>query len=151
MGRAGPVDDVVRAVQVVGPVGDLHAVAEYLELRRRKRRGRSDLDKTSARRLQELSLALGSDADPGTRRRFVRYPVDLRGTLTTSDGQARPVIIADIGAGGLCVRPAPYLKLGQDAVVRVLEDGRDYQFPVRLKWLRRSKRSSSMGLKFVSG
>jgi hypothetical protein len=131
-------------------VGDLHDVAEYLELRRRSGRGRSHLDTDSSLRLQELSQTLGCDADKGTRRRFARYPVDLRGVLTTTDGKASPVVIADIGAGGLCVRPAPYLRLGQSAVVCVVEDGRDYQFPVKLKWLRRSKRSSAMGLKFVS-
>lgn len=131
-------------------------VAEYLELRTRERRLGRDLDPESRRRLaaleQQLSAAPARRAgEPADRRRFSRHVLREEATLSPPAGPAQSVVIEDIGGGGLRVRPAPYLKLGDLARLSVVSrsSGRRYEFSVRPQWLYRSRGASAMGLFFL--
>ena len=61
------------------------------------------------------------------------------------------VDVVNIGGGGVCVEPAPLLRKGQRATIRVvsLEQGTAYHYPVEAGWARRTGHGSAMGMGFV--
>jgi len=61
------------------------------------------------------------------------------------------VDVVNIGGGGLCVEPAPLLRKGQRAVIRLVshEGCTAYHYRVEAGWTRRTPHGSAMGMGFV--
>lgn len=131
----------------------LHSVYEYRKLLSQQQLLGGRLAEPSRRRLAELEARLSSRATsvPGApRRRFARASTQINATLKAG-GRVHPVQIVNLGAGGMCVEPAPALRGGERAVVRVASSvtGREYRYPVEARWVRGSGETSTMGLPFV--
>jgi len=131
----------------------LHSVYEYRKLLSQQQLLGDQLAAPARRRLADLEdrLADGAPVVPGApRRRFARASTQIVATVKAG-GRVHPVQIVNVGGGGMCVEPAPALRGGERAVVRVVsgETGCEYQYPVEARWVHRSGRASLMGLPFV--
>lgn len=77
---------------------------------------------------REPATPVGRDHPP---RRFFRYYVHLEATF--EHGKAlTPVVVLDVGGGGLSVAPDPGLERGDVGVVLVANHQRTYRFPVQV-------------------
>jgi hypothetical protein len=130
----------------------LEHVYEYRKLLARRDMLRRKLDAESRDRLDVLERLFAAAPDEGGehRRRYARCELSIRATVKAG-GRVQAVDIVNVGGGGMCVTPAPQLRPGERAVVRVIsrETGREYHYPVQALWVQRTDRDSSMGLPFV--
>jgi len=130
----------------------LQFVYEYRKLLARKGMLNQRLDGASAERLTALEKLFAPGPDDGPHhRRYARCPVSLRATVKAG-GRVQPVLIVNVGGGGLCVSPAPSLRSGERAVVRVFDptSRSTYHYPVHASWVRSGAQGPSfMGMPFV--
>lgn len=134
----------------------LHFVYEYRRLLARRDLLAGKLDSDSAERLEALERLFAPDPDEGAvdyggkRRQHSRCEVQLWATLKAG-GRVHSVRVVNVGGGGMRVEPAPAIRQGERAVVRVRsqESGREYAYPVQAQWIHRAQDGSSMGLPFV--
>lgn len=109
-------------------------------------------------RLANLEKLFGKDPEdtgavklglPYTRR---HARCDVKFPATVQMGRrVHPVDVVNLGGGGLRVEPAPPLRQGERAVVRIvsMDSGAVYQYPVEASWTDRGPGSSAMGMPFV--
>ncbi len=134
-------------------MGDvLKHVYEYRKLLARSALLGPKLDDDSRERLDALERLFAADDSERTvhRRKHARCEVNVRATVKAG-GRIQTVNVVNVGGGGMCVQPAPQLRPGERAVVRIVsrESGAEYHYPVQAQWVHRSDTSSSMGLPFV--
>ena len=131
----------------------LHSVYEYRKLLSREQLLGGRMDATERMRLGDLEHQLSTDSPArpdAPRRRYVRSELHLS-AMVKAGGRVHTVEVVNLGGGGLCVAPAPNLRGGERAVVRIVlhESGREYQYPVQAGWVVRGGPKSAMGLPFV--
>lgn len=139
------------------PPNLIHLVYEYRRLLARRELMDGQLSRSSALRLDALERLFGREpSDVATemgllhRRRHARCEVRLPATIKLG-ARVQAVDITSLGGGGLRVEPAPPLRPGERAVVRIvsLDTGSIYHYPVIAGWSQRSRSTSSMGLCFA--
>jgi hypothetical protein len=148
--------DLVQLMHIgVGdPMSDLlDLVYEYRRLLARRDVNGGRMSESIERRLLGLERLFGADPDDlghRSRRRHARCEVRLPATIKIGD-RVEPVDVVDIGGGGLRVEPAPMLKPGGRAQIRIVshDTGRVYFYQVEAKWVARDASRSTMGLPFV--
>jgi len=125
-------------------------VYEYRKLLARRELLGHRLDVESRARLGALETLFAADPDEQHRRRYARCEVSVPATVKAS-GRVQAVRVVNVGGGGFCVAPAPSLRPGERAVVRIVssESGAEYHYPVQALWVRRTDGDSAMGLPFV--
>ncbi len=130
----------------------LQFVYEYRKLLARRDLLDARLDRASAERLVALEKLFAPEPDDGPHhRRYARCDVSMRATVKAG-GRVESVQIVNVGGGGLCVSPAPALRKGERAVVRVVDpqSRSAYHYPVQASWVQGSQDGPSlMGLPFV--
>ena len=131
----------------------LQFVYEYRKLLARRGMLKQQLEPASAERLAALEKLFAPGTDRGPHKRhYARCPVRLRATVKAG-GRVQPVVIVNVGGGGLCVSPAPSLHSGERAVVRVFDprSRSTYHYPVHASWVRDAADDgdSLMGMPFV--
>ena len=131
----------------------LELVYEYRRLLARRDLMAGQLTDSLERRLLGLERLFGSDPDDRqhrSRRKHARCEVKLPATIKVGN-RVEPVDIVDLGGGGVRVEPAPMLREGERAQIRIvsLDTGRMYVYMVEAKWADRSSARSTMGLPFV--
>jgi PilZ domain len=135
----------------------LKHICDYRTLRARRDLLRQTLPPDDVHRLEALELLfafdpteLRSPALARDRRRYMRLDVALRATLAAGvrDTDTR---IVNIGGGGLVVAPAPPIRRGELAVVRIKdrETNREYHLPVQAVWKAVIHGETALGLSFV--
>jgi hypothetical protein len=105
------------------------------------------------RRLTALEKLFGEE--PGSQksshpRRHARCEVSLPATIKIN-GNVQPVQVVNIGGGGVCVSPAPKLKAGESACLRIVSNDEHtvFQYQVEGGWSWRDDNESQMGLPFI--
>jgi|GEM_PF-3333318 len=135
----------------------VHLVYQYRRLLARQELMGGQLSRSSERRLQALDKLFGEEPDEQTeamglarRRRHARCEVRVPATIKMG-GQVQAVNVTSLGGGGVRVEPAPSLRRGERAVVRIvsLETGSIYHYPVTAGWAERSRSQSAMGMGFA--
>ena len=127
----------------------LQLVYEYRRLNARAEAVAGALRPIAQKRLSALEKLFGKE--PGNSdRRHARCEVNLPATIKIN-GNLQPVHLVNIGGGGVCVKPAPKLREGQRAVLRVVaSDAKTiFQYQVKGGWTWRDESQSQMGLPFV--
>ncbi len=135
----------------------VHLVFEYRRLLARRELMDGELSRSSARRLASLEKLFGEEPDENKetmglqfRRRHARCEVRVPATIKMG-GAVQAVDVTNLGGGGVRIEPAPALKRGERAVVRIvsLDTGSIYHYPVTAGWSERSAQQSAMGLGFA--
>jgi hypothetical protein len=128
----------------------LQHVYEYRKLLARQAMLGNKLDTGSRERLAALERLFAANPLDSHRRKYARCEVAVSATLKSS-GRVHAVQVINMGGGGLCVQPAPQLRPGERAVVRIVssETGAEYHYPVQAQWVHRTGSGSAMGLPFV--
>lgn len=136
----------------------LHLVYEYRRLVARRDLMQGQMGRRTQARLEALEKLFGRDPDdtdpaitPGQRRRrYARAEVSVPATIKMGR-RVQAVNVVNLGGGGVCVTPAPPLREGERAVIRIVADDRDsvYHYPVEAKWVRRDPDTSEMGMPFI--
>jgi hypothetical protein len=133
----------------------LKLVYEYRRLVARRDLMQGDLSIASSERLVGLERLFGRDPDDDSgatahRRRFARCELQMPATVRVGR-RVQAVNVVNLGGGGLCVSPAPPLKPGERAVIRIVSPENDsiYHYPVQASWVQRSTANSAMGMPFV--
>jgi hypothetical protein len=123
-------------------------ICEYRALRARRDLLQLPLGEGERLRLEALQRLFTAGfavvPDAQDRRRFTRLDVDIPAVLG-----ATPVVITNLGGGGLVVAPAPVLRRGELTVVRVVENAREYFLPAQALWSQERSGRSRLGLCFV--
>lgn len=131
----------------------LHLIFEYRRLLAKADLVAGSLRPKAAERLAALEKLFGKEpnlsGDEG-KRRHARCQIQASATIRV-DGRVQPVHIVNLGGGGVCVSPAPNLRAGQTALLRILSEdkSRVYQYQVRASWTERGEVGSQMGMPFV--
>jgi len=123
----------------------LNLVFEYRSLLARR-----DMFANNAEsRLDALARLFGPN-DSSTRRRHARCDVRVPASVRVR-GRTQPVNVVNLGGGGLCVEPAPQVKPGDKAVIRIVspDQSRIYQFQVQTSWVKRSGSRTAAGMPFI--
>jgi hypothetical protein len=143
------------------PMSELiKCVYDYRNLLGRRDLLRMHLDAEEKHRLESLDQLLEwrpEEGGPSTfplalRRKFSRFDMRIPATVRVGRGDsAAPIVIVNMGGGGVVVEPAPSLRRGELTVVKIKCSalGREFHFPAQAKWLSESLNRSSMGLAFV--
>jgi len=134
----------------------LSMLYEYRKLAARDELLGDRLPACDQRRLEALDRLFAADPDDTNpsircgqpRRRHARADVDIPATVTVQ-GRPERVRIINVGGGGVCVEPAPPLRAGEHAVIRVFIGGREYHYPVCARWARTTANGSTMGMPFT--
>jgi len=131
----------------------LQLVFEYRRLVVHRALLSGKLSVANRQRLVGLERLFGQDPEDRSqrhRRRHARCEVRLPATLKMGR-HVENVDVVNIGGGGVCVEPAPLLRKGQRASIRVvsLEQGTAYHYRVEAGWARRTGQSAAMGMGFV--
>ena len=131
----------------------LELVFEYRRLLARRDLMGGAMSADSEERLVGLERLFGSDPDDrlrSSRRRFARCELRVPATIRTGD-RVEPVDIVDVGGGGVRVEPAPLLRRGERATIRIVSPERNamYVYHVEASWSERTAERSTMGLPFV--
>ncbi len=131
----------------------LQLVFEYRRLVVHRSLLNGKLSRANRLRLAGLEQLFGQDPEDRAvrhRRRYARCEVRMPATLQTGR-RVEHVDVVNLGGGGLCVEPAPLLRKGQRAVIRMvsLEQGTAYHYTVEAGWARRTALGSAMGMGFV--
>ena len=126
----------------------LQLVYEYRRLDARAAAYAGPLRPMAQKRLSALEKLFGQE--PDSPRRHARCDISLPATIKIN-GNVQPVQLVNIGGGGVCVSPAPKLREGEAAVLRVVaSDAKTvYQYQVKGGWTWRDEGQSQMGLPFV--
>ncbi len=131
----------------------LQLVYEYRRLSARAEAYAGSLKPRAETRLAALEKLFGQE--PGCEettppRRHARCELSVPATIKI-DGNVQPVQLINMGGGGVCVSPAPKLKNGQTALLRIVasDTRRVFQYQVKCGWTCRSEIASQMGLPFV--
>jgi hypothetical protein len=127
----------------------LALVYEYRRLLARRELMGGDLSDESKRRLDSLERMLG-EPTTDSKRQHARSEVLIPATLLQGH-RVQPVSIIDVGGGGVRVSPAPTIRPGEKATIRIVDGdtGSVYHYPVVVKWYLRNSEESSMGMPFV--
>jgi hypothetical protein len=131
----------------------LQLVYEYRRLDARAAAIAGTLRPLAQKRLTALEKLFGQEPgsdDDQSPRRHARCEVNLPATIKIN-GNVQPVKLVNIGGGGVCVSPAPKLKEGETALLRVVaSDSKTvFQYQVKGGWTWRAETQSQMGLPFV--
>jgi hypothetical protein len=130
----------------------LQLLFEYRRLSAKAEAFAGSLRPGGSKRLAALEKLFGKepDGESKTGRRHARCSVSVPATVKI-DGHVQPVKLVNIGGGGVCVSPAPNLKSGDTALLRIVgEDETEvFQYQVRAGWSWRSNTESQMGMPFV--
>ena len=135
----------------------LKHICDYRTLRARRDLLRQTLPPDDVHRLEALELLfafdpteLRSQALARDRRRYMRLDVRIRAKLGSGVKNIETTII-NIGGGGVVVSPAPPLRRGELAVIRIAdrETHRQYHLPVQAVWKSILKGETVLGLTFV--
>jgi hypothetical protein len=128
-------------------------VYEYRRLSARAAAFAGSLRPGAAQRLAALENLFGQE--PGGQesespRRHARCEISIPATLKIN-GNVLPVKVVNMGGGGVCVSPAPMLKRGETALLRIVSHDSKcvFQYQVRGGWTWRADGESQMGLPFV--
>lgn len=131
----------------------LQLVFEYRRLSARAEAFAGTLRPGAQKRLTALEKLFGQE--PGSQtsrqpRRHARCNVSLPATIKIN-GNVQPVQVVNMGGGGVCVTPAPKLKAGESASLRIVSNDERtvFQYQVRGGWSWRDDNQSQMGLPFV--
>ncbi len=131
----------------------LQLVYEYRRLCARAEAFAGKLPPQAETRLAALEKLFGEEpasAQASQPRRHARCDLNIPATIKI-DGNVQPVKVVNLGGGGVCVSPAPNLKPGQRALLRIV--GGDacsvFQYQVKGGWTFREEQDSHMGLPFV--
>jgi hypothetical protein len=92
----------------------------------------------------------GTDVLPSlVRRRMARCDVDITASILVGARRSAAVIV-NLGGDGLALDPAPRLAAGVHAVVVVEDegDGREYRFPIEIRWCRSYRQHAALGARF---
>jgi hypothetical protein len=124
-------------------------IYEYRRLLGRRALVGGSLSAESQNRLAALESELKGDAGPSNRT-FTRTQVEISATLIQGR-RSSPVSVVDISGGGIRITPAPTLRPGDKATVRIAssEAGQIYHYPVEVRWCFRDAEGSAMGLPFT--
>jgi hypothetical protein len=129
-------------------------IFEYRRLLARRDLMATELSDQAVARLSALDRlfaggAAANDESSG-RRRHARVEVNVPATVRI-DGRIHPVTITNIGGGGVCVEPAPQMKQGERAIIRIVsgDSERIYQYEVEASWIDRTPERSAVGMPFV--
>ena len=135
----------------------LKHICDYRTLRARRDLLRQTLPPDDVHRLEALELLFAFDptevrsqALVRDRRRHMRLDVAIKATLAAGVRDTDTRII-NIGGGGLVVSPAPAIRRGELAVIRIKdrESHREYHLPVQVVWKAMVGREPALGLCFV--
>lgn len=136
----------------------LKAVYDYRNLLSRRDLLRMRLSAEEVARLDALEKLFEWRPEEGgptslplaLRRRFARCDVRVPASVKAGS-TVQPVVVVNLGGGGVVVEPAPSLKRGELTVlkIRVTSIGREFQFPCQAKWLAGGLNQSAMGLQFI--
>lgn len=130
----------------------LHLLFEYRRLLTKAEAFAGSLRPGAQKRLVALEGLFGREPedDGKSARRHARCAVSVPATVKVG-GHVQPVKVVNIGGGGVCVTPAPNLKAGDTAFLRVVgEDETEiFQYQVRAGWSWRNDTESQMGMPFV--
>jgi hypothetical protein len=135
----------------------LKHICDYRTLRARRDLMRQTLPPDDVHRLEALELLFAFDptelrnqALARDRRRYMRLDVRIKATLAAGVRDTETRII-NIGGGGLVVSPAPPLRKGELAVIRIKdrESHREYHLPVQAVWKAMMHDEVALGLTFV--
>ena len=131
----------------------LQLVYEYRRLSARAEAFAGTLQPVAQKRLSALEKLFGQEPDnpvPDHPRRHARCEINVPATIKIN-GNIQPVQLVNMGGGGVCVSPAPKLKEGETALLRIVaSDSRTvFQYRVKGGWTWRDERASQMGLPFV--
>jgi hypothetical protein len=135
----------------------LKHICDYRTLRARRDLLRQTLPPDDVHRLEALELLfaldpteLRSQALARDRRRYMRLDVRIRARLGSGVKNTETTIV-NIGGGGLVVSPAPPLRRGELAVIRISdrETHREYHLPVQAVWKSIQRGETVLGLTFV--
>jgi hypothetical protein len=130
----------------------LQLVFEYRRLVAKADAFAGSLRPGAQKRLAALEKLFGQEPDDesSSKRRHARCAVSVPATVKI-DGHVHPVKLLNIGGGGVCISPAPNLRSGETALLRIVgEDETEvFQYQVRAGWSWRSETESQMGMPFV--
>lgn len=126
---------------------------EYRRLSARAEAFAGTLRPGAQKRLSALEKLFGQE--PGSYasdhpRQHARCDINVPATIKIN-GNIQPVQLVNMGGGGVCVSPAPKLKEGETALLRIVaSDARTvFQYQVKGGWTWRNENESQMGLPFV--
>ena len=135
----------------------VHLVYEYRRLLAHQELMGRELSGASEARLASLERLFGQEPTEAAetvglayKRRHARCEVRVPATIKMS-GDVLAVDVTSLGGGGVRIEPAPSLRRGERAVIRIvsLDTGSIYHYPVTAGWCERSRKHSAMGLGFV--
>ena len=136
----------------------LKHICDYRTLRARRDLMRQTLPPEDVHRLEALELLFACDpsgevrsqALARDRRRYLRLEVNIAARIGAGIRTADTTII-NIGGGGLVISPAPALRRGELAVVRITDPqtSREYHLPVQAVWKSVLGGETVLGLTFV--
>jgi hypothetical protein len=135
----------------------LKHICDYRTLRARRDLLRQTLPADDVHRLEALELLfafepseLRSKALARDRRRYMRLDVRIKARLGAGVKDIETTVV-NIGGGGLVVSPAPSMRRGELAVIRISdrETHRQYHLPVQAIWTSVVKGVTVLGLTFV--
>jgi hypothetical protein len=126
----------------------LHHLYEYRRLLARSELLGAKLDAASRARLEALAKLFAPGPSEPRRRKHSRCDVDVSATVKAG-GRVHAVHIVNVGGGGMCVAPAPQLRPGERAIVRVISPLAEIHYPVQAQWVHRTETGSAMGMPFV--
>jgi hypothetical protein len=92
------------------------------------------------------AIRLGKSYSRRHARCDVKYPATVQ-----MGRRVHPVEVVNLGGGGLRVEPAPPLREGERALLRIvsLERGAVYQYSVQAGWVENRAQGSAMGMPFI--
>tara|TARA_R110002073_G_scaffold208011_2_gene368275 strand:+ start:3660 stop:4124 length:465 start_codon:yes stop_codon:yes gene_type:complete len=130
----------------------LELVFEYRRLLARSEATAGSLKPHNLERLEALEKLFGQEPNSNASypRRHARCDIRRPATLRVGD-RVQPVNLVNLGGGGVCITPAPNVKAGETALLRIVADDQStvYQYRVRANWSSRSEQDSCMGMPFV--
>jgi hypothetical protein len=130
----------------------LELVFEYRRLLARSEAIAGSLKPHNSQRLAALEKLFGQEPDSNATypRRHARCDIRRPATLRVGD-RAQAVSLVNVGGGGVCITPAPNVKAGETALLRIVADDQNtvYQYRVRANWSTGGAQDSCMGMPFV--
>lgn len=131
----------------------LALVFEYRRLLARSEVTAGALKPRSSQRLDALEKLFGQEPNANNKphdRRHARCDIRRPATVRVGD-RVQSVSLVNLGGGGVCICPAPNVKSGETALLRIVADDQStiYQYQVRANWSKYGDEDSCMGMPFV--
>ncbi len=130
----------------------LELVFEYRRLLARSEAMAGSLKPRSSERLAALEKLFGQEPNSNAvhPRRHARCDIRRPATLRVGD-RVQAVSLVNLGGGGVCITPAPNVRTGDTALLRIVADDQStiYQYQVRANWSTQGDEDSCMGMPFV--